>query len=159
MLEILIVIAIIGILSALVLIQIDPARRIHRANNATRWGDVLSILEGVKRYQADNDSTLPATAVAVDNDDTTVQIIGENVTNCTCTGQSVKSAPCGVSGLDIDIRTYMAAIPYDPITGSQNDTRYYINIDQYELITVGACDAEGQNPGGKGPPPDITITR
>lgn len=155
----LIVIAIIGILSALVLIQLDPVRRIHQANNSTRWADVLKILEGVKRYQADNDNVLPATATAVDSDASSVQIIGENVSDCTCNTQTVKTAPCGVSGLDTDLRAYMQAMPVDPITGSDNDTRYYINIDDYDLITVGACDPEGEESGGSGSGPDITVTR
>lgn len=157
--EMLIVIAILGILSALVLIQVDPARRIHQASNATRWSDVLTILEGIKRYQADNDSTLPSTTTAIDSNPSTVQIIGENVTNCSCTGQSVISSPCGVSGLDTDLRVYMASIPMDPVSGSSDDTRYYVNVDAYEIITVGACDAEGEGSGGSGSVPDITVTR
>lgn len=157
--ELIIVIAILGILSALILIQVDPARRLHQANNATRWSHVLTITEGIKRYQSDNDSVLPATAVAIDSDAGTVQIIGESVSNCSCAGQSVKAAPCGVSGLDTDLRPYLASLPTDPVTGSANDTRYFVNVDAYEIVTVGACDAEGEGSGGNGSVPDISVTK
>ncbi|MBT3292944.1 type II secretion system protein [Candidatus Peregrinibacteria bacterium] len=157
--ELIIVVAILGILSTLILIQIDPIRRLNEAHNATRWSDVLLVLEITKEYQADNDSAVPGTAIAIDSDESSVQIIGESVTNCVCASQTVVTSPCGVSGLDTDLRPYIDAMPMDPITGSTNDTRYFINKDSYGLITVGSCDAESEGSGGNGTPPNISITR
>ncbi|MCK5020578.1 MAG: prepilin-type N-terminal cleavage/methylation domain-containing protein [Candidatus Peribacteraceae bacterium] len=159
LIELIIVIAILGIISSIILIQVDPLRRLHQARNASRWSDVLSVLESVKRFQSDNDGNLPTTANAIDGLSTSVQIIGESVTNCTCSSQTVAPSPCGVSGLNTDLLDYIPEMPIDPISGTVNDTRYYINADSYGFITVGSCGSEGEEWGGSGTGPDISIRR
>jgi len=55
--ELIIVIAIIAILAGAIFVAIDPARRLHETRNARRKADVSTILDGVKKYQADNSGT------------------------------------------------------------------------------------------------------
>lgn len=162
LIELLIVIAIIAILAAAVLVAVDPARRLHQSRNAQRWESVVTMLEAIKQYQVDHDGDLPDTSVAIDSVAATVQIIGESVGSCgslTCDGVTVVGSNCGVSGLDTDLDGYIARIPYDPTTGSGSNTRFFINKDDTESIIVGACDEEGEDPGGTGTPPDIEVRR
>jgi prepilin-type N-terminal cleavage/methylation domain-containing protein len=162
LIELLIVIGIIAILAAAVLVAVDPARRLHQSRNAQRWEDIVSLLEATKKYQVDEEGDLPATAVAIDSLPATVQIIGESVGSCggiTCSGVTVVGSSCGVTGLDTDLAGYIAKIAFDPKTGSTDNSRYYINKDDEENITIGVCDEEGEGPGGTGTPPVIEVSR
>lgn len=157
LIELVVVIAIISIIAATIFVAIDPAKQLHTARNSTRWADITSILEGVKNFQFDNDGVLPA----IDASPSTVQIIGSNVGSCTgllCGRQKIAEAGCGLD-LSGALRPYMKNVPDDPKTGTRADTRYYINKDEYSLVTVGACDSEGEESGGKGIPPVIELTR
>ena len=57
------------------------------------------------------------------------------------------------------VRPYMKKMPEDPKTGSEADTRYFVNKDEYGIVTVGACDEEGEDRGGNGTPPAIEVSR
>lgn len=162
LIELIVVIALIVIIAAAAFVAIDPARRLNAANNSTRWADTTAILEAIKKYQVDNNGSFPATAVALDSATGSVQIIGESVGACgsvTCTGQTVASSNCGLDSLDTDLRPYLKTIPFDPKNGSANDTRYYVDKDEYGIVTVGACDAEAEGGGGSGTAPTIEVTR
>ncbi|MBI3332131.1 prepilin-type N-terminal cleavage/methylation domain-containing protein [Candidatus Peregrinibacteria bacterium] len=158
LIELIIVIAIIAVIAGAVFVSLDPARRLHASRNSARWTDITAVAQALKTYQADTNGSLPA---SLDNDETTVQVIGESVGLCSglaCTGQSIAAANCGITDFDTELRTYLQAMPTDPTTGSANDTRYYVNEDQYGIVTVGACDAEGEGSGGGAPVPAIKVT-
>ncbi len=146
--ELLIVIGIISILAAIIFVAVDPARRFAEARDAQRWSESNSILNAVLRYTVDNKGSLPATATAIDNTPASVQIIGENggavaCNTVTCNGQTVAAASCFVSGLDTDlVDNYLVSIPIDPLNGTANDTRYFINKTASGRLTVGACSWE-----------------
>lgn len=162
LIELIVVIAIISIMASVTYVAVDPARRLNAAHNSTRWTDVRAILEAVKKYQVDNLGSLPTTATAVDSDENTIQLIGEGGEACgsvSCTGMTVASTNCFVSGLDTDLKPYLSNIPSDPKTGDSENTRYYIDGDANGFVTVGACDEEGEESGGKGTPPTIEVTQ
>jgi hypothetical protein len=52
---------------------------------------------------------------------------------------------------------YLKDIPKDPSTGTASDTRYYINRNA-SVLTVGACDSEGEGVGGTGTGPSIAVS-
>ena len=54
LIELLIVIAIIGVLVAVIFVALDPATRLKQARDAVRQNDVGEILSAVKLYQVDN---------------------------------------------------------------------------------------------------------
>ena len=164
LIELIVVIAILAIIIAAVFVAIDPARRLHSARNSNRWTDTRAILEAIKKYQVDNEGDLPDTAVAIDSDTSTVQIIGEGGLDCStvssgCTGVTVAGSSCFVSGLDLDLADYLDEIPEDPKDGSSAVTYYYINLDANGFITVGACKEEGEGLAGGGTPPTIKVSR
>lgn len=160
--ELLIVLAITAIIAGGSLFVIDPARRLHTARNSTRWADALSILSAIKRYQADNDGALPSAGTAIDNDGTSVQLIGGNVGPCaalSCPGHTVTASGCGLNSLSQDLRPYLQDIPLDPVYGTTNNSWYFVNKDVYGILSVGACKAEGEGYGGSGLSPVIEVTK
>ena len=164
LIELVIVIAILAIIVSAVFVAIDPARRLHTARNSTRWTDTRAILEAAKKYQADRGGDLPETAVAIDDSESTVQMIGEGGISCgslgsLCTGVTFPTANCFATGLDTDLEEYLKDIPEDPKEGSSSVTYYYINKDDNGFLTIGACEEEGEGVGGGGTPPTIAVTR
>ena len=60
LIELLVVIGILGILLAIVLIAINPARQFAQADNTKRSSDASSILNAIHQYSADHRGVLPA---------------------------------------------------------------------------------------------------
>lgn len=92
LIELLVVIGILGVLLAIVLVAINPARQFSQANNTKRASDVNAILNGIHQYAADNKGSLPAGIT------TTAQTISN-------TGANICAAL---------VTTYLAALPVDP---------------------------------------------
>src|SRR5512146_2778758 len=59
LIELLVVIGILGILLAIVLIAINPARQFAQANNTARQSDITTILNAIHQYSADHHGQLP----------------------------------------------------------------------------------------------------
>jgi len=154
--ELIIVIAIIAILAGAIFVAIDPARRLHEARNARRSGDVATILDAIKKYQADNEGT-HYTNVENMSFDTYYQI-GTSSTNCgiTCQTENTQGSCVDLSNMGTN---YLATVPLDPKDGTVQATGYAIDKDSNGAITIKACYAEGEGPGGSGTAPWITITR
>ncbi|MFH1444666.1 MAG: type II secretion system protein [Candidatus Peregrinibacteria bacterium] len=156
LIELIVTIAILAILAVIIFVALDPAMRIHQSRNARRWSDVTAIIKAVKTYETDTGG-LPT---SIDTDADSVQVIGESLGNCTsvvCTGQTVANSNCAIDDFDTALRAYLNKPPTDPQNGTDNDTRYYINRDAYGIITVGACDVEGEDAGGTGDAPTIAV--
>lgn len=158
LIELIMVISIVAVITGTVFVGVDPARRLQAARNATRWADITTLLAAIKRYQFDHDGLLPP----IDADTVTVQLIGKGEVDCvavTCDGVQIKDAQCVLSSFPTDLRPYLRSLPQDPKTGSEEDTRYYANKDEYGIVSVGACDEEPEGRAGKGEPPAIEISR
>jgi len=132
LIELLVVIGILGILLAIVLIAINPARQFAQANNTARRSDVTTLLNAIHQYSADNKGILPA-------------------------GIPVAPAVAGViskAGVDICALvspTYVASLPTDPSlnTAAVSDcasltytTGYTVVQDANGRVTVAAPSAE-----------------
>lgn len=127
--EVLLVVVIIGILAAIVLVAVNPAKQIAQTNNTQRAADVENILDAIGQYVIDNRGSAPSAITA------TATVIGS-----------------GASQIDICadlVPTYIAGLPYDPTaTGaaytdcSSYDTGYTVLIDANGRVTVAAPGAE-----------------
>ena len=123
LIELLIVIAIVAILSAVVLIAVNPARQMKDARNVERMAEVNAILSAMSQYQVDNES-LPTCV------DTTATCIGTDALCCDLTADLVTAG-------------YIAEIPIGPgATCDATDTCYEVTKTATDRITVSAAGAE-----------------
>lgn len=138
--ELLVVIGIIVILFAVVLVAVDPAKRLEQSRDAVRRQDVRDTLEAIQQYVVDNDGD--DAVLGIDADNATYEQIGTAATGCDtgCTAQTTEVACVDLSTGLVD--TYLASIPYDPSTGTAAETDYYINKTTSGRYVVGACDPE-----------------
>ena len=144
LIELLVVIGILGILLAIVLIAINPARQFAQANNTARRSDVNSLLNAIHQFAADNKGKLP--------------------TNMPAKGAAAVNISSTAGNICADISpTYIAQLPIDPTLNTPAvgdcavayDTGYQVSVDSSGRVTVAASGAEAVG----GTTPIISVTR
>ena len=162
LIELLIVIGILGILAAIVLVAVDPAKRLKQARNARRYAEVNAILNAILNYTVDQKGTLPS-AISAATQTNQVLLIGSGSST---TAQMAAACPTSVTGLSSTpvwgadlakdtafVDAYIAQMPVDPrgtngaTTYDQTDTGYYILRTTNGRIQVGSCNSEDEGPG------------
>ncbi|MFC1787800.1 type II secretion system protein [Patescibacteria group bacterium] len=135
--ELLVVIGIIVILLSVILIAVDPAKRLSQARDAVRHQDVRGLLEATTEYIVDNNGSFPA---GLDSVDTGVQVLGTGAScGSDCAGETVTGC------LDLSaslVEDYLAAIPQDPLSGTEENTGYAINKTAGNRISIVSCTPE-----------------
>jgi prepilin-type N-terminal cleavage/methylation domain-containing protein len=132
LLELLIVIAIIGVMSTVLMMVINPAKQLAKARDSERKSDIYAIVSAIDRYATEHSGTLPDT----DGDPDTNNF----PTSPVCIGGG---SPCfdlansGEIGETI-VPEYMYEIPYDPKTGDATDTGYDVYVDSNGYIHASA---------------------
>ena len=127
LLEILLVVAAIGILAGIVILAINPSKQLGDTRNAERRADVNTILNAVYQYSIDNNGTIPPSITA-----SSTEVCA---TGGVCTGF-----------VDLTVLTtnekYLTAIPRDPQASNVNGAGYNIMKTANNRITVSAPNAE-----------------
>jgi prepilin-type N-terminal cleavage/methylation domain-containing protein len=149
LLEILLVIAAIGILAAIVLVALNPNRQLAQARNAQRRSDVSAISSAVYQKIID-DAASGSTAMNDTLVDGTVYAIGTAGSETVPTSTVCLTNTGGSSTTMIDLApqlvgtngTYLGAIPADPNGGNSVCTEYTITQGTNQRITVAAPGAE-----------------
>lgn len=122
LLEILLVVAAIGILASIVIIAINPGKQLGETRNAQRRADANTILNAVYQYVVDNGS-LPASITT-----TATEICR---TGGVCTGL-----------IDLSVLTalekYIVTIPIEPQAPGPNGAGYKISKTANNRVTVAA---------------------
>ncbi len=154
--ELIIVIAIIAILAAGVFVATDPGKRFAQTRNSRRATDVANILDALVKYQADNSGVHYPTIAALTAGQ--YSVIGTDTSGCdtTCPGKTTQAACVNLSLLP---QNYLGTIPKDPKSGTDANTEYYVSKGTLGTLIVGACEAEGEGPGGSGTAPTIEVVR
>jgi len=126
--ELLVVIGILAVLTAVVLVAVNPGRQLAQARDTQRRADVNTIITSISAYMADpeNNGQLPAGLVTL----------------CTVGAHDI-----GTGGLDLAAvvaPTYVADIPIDPSGGTAADTGYDVCVAEATArrITVFAPNTE-----------------
>ncbi len=127
LLEILLVVAAIGILAGIVILAINPTKQLGDTRNAQRRSDVNTILNAVYQYAIDNNGVLPTSI--------TTTATGVCKTGGTCTGL-----------VDLSVLTtnekYLVSMPFDPTGSTTNSTGYNISKSANGRVTVSAPSVE-----------------
>lgn len=145
--EVLVVIAVLGVLLAVLLVAINPSRQFAQDNNTARKADVNLILDSIRKYADDNKGKFP-----------------KNMPAKGATAEIVE----GTGGADIcsDISPlYLGQLPVDPslnlvIVGDcavkTYNTGYQVSVDASgKVVTVSAPAAESVG----GVTPIISVSR
>ncbi|HLB61016.1 MAG TPA: type II secretion system protein [Patescibacteria group bacterium] len=129
--ELLVVIGILAILTAVVLVAVNPARQLQQARDTERRAEINAILSAITAYIADPDNlgAVPSTGGTID----------------TCPTMSTVGTDTGNVNLSTDLVTlYIADIPIDPSGATAGDTAYEVCQSAADgRITVSAPNAEG----------------
>lgn len=158
LLEILLVIAAIGILAAIVLVAINPNRQLAQARNAQRRSDVLAISNAVYQKIIDDAANNVTTMTDALGNTGVIYAIGTagaatTPTNTVCltdsTGNTTTNSNTNTPTAMIDLTSqlvsnYVSAIPFDPSGGSLVCSRYTISRASSGRITVFASRTETQ---------------
>jgi type IV pilus assembly protein PilA len=163
LIELLIVIGILGILAAIILVAVDPAKRLKQARNARRFSEVNAILNAILNYTVDFKGTLPAEITATTTN--AVLVIGSatngQMTATTCpnhiTGSGTSSGFVNLQANTALVDAYISELPIDPEGTNGTDTfdatrtGYYVKRTTNGRIEVGACNPEAEETGGTTP--------
>jgi prepilin-type N-terminal cleavage/methylation domain-containing protein len=119
LLEILLVIAAIGILAAIVIVAINPNRQLAQVRNIARKSDINTLFSALSQYNLENED-YPSTIENL-TEDTIIEICDPEVDQTTCQNESLLY-------LGDLVPNYIAAIPNDP-TRTGNGAGYVFEYD------------------------------
>ncbi len=132
MIELLLVIAIIGVLASTMVVVLKPSTMLARARDSQRDTDINSIVMLVRQYVSDHSGTLPDTDGDPDTSDfpTSLTCIGTNPTcfNLAAAGGEDESL----------VPDYSAGLPKDPKIGTDGNIGYSIMVDANNHLTASA---------------------
>jgi type IV pilus assembly protein PilA len=131
LIEMLVVLGIIAILAAIVLVAVNPGRQFASARDAQRRSDLYSLTSAVYQYAVENNGNTP--------------------TDITNAPTHVGTGDGLVDLSDDLVPTFIPAMPYDPLSGSDADTQYVIFKDPDTARIVASASGELT--------PNITVTR
>lgn len=134
LIEILLVVAAIGILAGIVILALNPNKQLGDTRNAQRKADVNTLLNGVYQYVIDNNGTLPTMPTG-----SCALVAANEICKAAATGTCA-------TGVDLTVLTtnqkYLASMPVDPTVSTANGSGYYIAKSTNGRITVCAPSAE-----------------
>lgn len=144
LIEILIVLALIGVLTTTLVVAINPAHQFATARDTQRETDLYSIISAVYQYSSEHSGELPDT----DGDPDTNNF----PTTSTCIGTDLGCFNLAAAGGEDEeiVPVYMPSMPMDPSEGTPENSLYLIHVDENDRL-VASASAETKDP--------IVITR
>ncbi|PSO44769.1 MAG: hypothetical protein BRC23_00220 [Parcubacteria group bacterium SW_4_49_11] len=135
LLEILLVVAAIGILAAIVIVAINPQRQLGKVRDAERQSEVGTLKDGIEQYSLDTNGQYPSG-------------IDVNTYKEVCDTEAVAPSNCPDYYVDLSglVPEQLAAIPRDPQASDTNEnTGYEVGKDENGNIAVKASNTEVDN--------------
>lgn len=163
LIELLIVIGIIGILAAIILVAVDPAKRLKQSRNARRYAETNAILNAVLNYTVDYKGKLPDQISSATADWAVVIGTAGDIADTYCpsslTGATNNATgTADLAGNTALIDTYIGEMPVDPRgvndTGNVYDstvTGYYFIRSANGRVEIGSCNPESEDNGASTP--------
>ena len=137
--ELLISIAIIGIVTAVVFVALNPLALFAQSRNAQRWISVSELLDAVHLYVVQNDGRLPNES---EWEEETAYMLGTDTIGCSssCSVTTTASTCLHLSDLVADKR--IADLPLDPREGTTGQSGLYARRESGSIVTIGICEEE-----------------
>jgi len=150
LIELLIVVAIIGILAAVVFVSLDPLTRFQDSRDSVRWQQATEVVSAIKLFQVDNDGyNLPAIAsLTADN----VYMIGTNTTGCDdqnaqCDTDVTSDTSC-VDLTGLVTSGHLGSIPVSPNgqgTWTSGVSGYTLSVNETGAVFLRSCESENSD--------------
>ena len=143
LIELLVVVGIISILSILVLVAVNPAKRLADARDARRGGDINQVLTGIHECIIDKkDSSSMSTCLGSTTTGNTYEIVSGAITSgcqASCPGATSDSS---CLPLDTTLSDYFVTLPTDPGGVTTGHTGYSVTVYSNGMVVIEACKAE-----------------
>lgn len=146
LIELIIVVAIIGLLAAAAFVAVNPGKRVGDASDAKRWSDITAIADAISHYSVDHNGDLPSGVSGANVGDVYMINIAGGSGSSTETCDSLTSGSTdGKLNIATGITpTYIPTMPLDPeITktiAEADGVGYYLVKDSEGRIKIGACN-------------------
>jgi type IV pilus assembly protein PilA len=127
LIEMLVVIGIIAILAAVVLVAVNPLRQFASARDSQRRSDLYAITNAVYQFAVEHNGNLPSTSTTP-------------ATTANIPVGSGNALDIGTSGVGLEgalVPTYIADLPFDPLTGSDTTTGYVVFQESSGAVGTG----------------------
>lgn len=135
LIEILMVVASIAILTGIVILAVNPTKKLADNRNAQRRLEVKAILDAVSNYATTNSGVLPVSIPL------STQCL-MSATNEICKTGAASCANLVDLSLLTENKKYLLSLPFDPTLSSPNGSGYRIAKDENNHVTVCAPGAE-----------------
>ncbi|MFA4942826.1 MAG: hypothetical protein WC564_04280 [Patescibacteria group bacterium] len=133
--EVLTVIFMIGLIVVLIILLVNPQKRLAEMRNSRRSSDVQAISNAINQYIIDNQEA-PA---GIDN---SLRIIGQANSGCNIRcGRAIGASSC-LNLRPSLVPKYLSDIPSDYLLGDSNLTYYAVKMSDNNRIIVYSCKSE-----------------
>jgi type II secretory pathway pseudopilin PulG len=150
------VLAIIGILVAVVLTILNPALRLQQSRDAVRQNDVQAILQAIRLHEIDNNGNLLEDIDNLQDYDVYMAVFGSGMgdgcdDNNTYCSSNVSTDTYCVDISDLIQEGFLAEMPISPkgqitwddgTASGENGSGYTISKTPLDVLTVRACENE-----------------
>jgi type II secretory pathway pseudopilin PulG len=151
-LEMVLVVAVIGIFASIVIIAVNQGRQSAATRNAQRHVDVNTILGAIYQYSLDHDGSVPS-SINTSSSQTCSSVGSQNLNAFSIckAGTSIVGGNGTCNGIDLEDLTedgvYAVSLPTDPsghvsLSSQTTHTGYFVIRESSGHITVCAPDAE-----------------
>ncbi|MBU1151399.1 type II secretion system GspH family protein [Patescibacteria group bacterium] len=135
MIELILVVAIVAILTAVAFVAVNPAKRLMDSRNANRQGAVKGLSEAIVNYSLEN-SSFP---LGVTGD---LKMVGTAANGCAVAcGEESTGDDC--VNLEGALQKYLEPLPVDPKNGTQEMSGYAVVSLGANAFKIVACYTEG----------------
>lgn len=143
LIEVILAIAIITIIATVVVVAINPTQRFQDARDAKRQTDIRMILKAVHQYRLDNRGVFPPESRLSETD--AEKQLGLATDDCDIDRGGCATGTMDCMDISGELAKYLKSIPEDPSNGDAEHTYYTVAVDDYNVVTVRACVAEGED--------------
>lgn len=136
LIELIISVAIVGLLASAVFVSVDPGKRLEDAEDAKRWADLTALNKAIEKYTADFGS-IPS--------DFSSSTLAEGEKTVLCSTQSTLSCDgqdraCTIIDDTNFLGKYIGGLPVDPDKMNTTDTGYFMTRGSGNGVVLGVCD-------------------